>query len=159
MTWAGMRGLVTLALALSLPEMADGLRTEAVFIVLTVLFFTMVFPGLTLPWLVRVLGVSATAEKDDHEEQELLQIAQRAMWKSMYQTVAESGDFQSFEQLKHVVTSMMDRIEEGQKTGDFQERWAERQRQREFVNLVRQNRCWPPRLRCSMCVTSTTTKW
>ncbi|WP_237198237.1 cation:proton antiporter [Rothia nasimurium] len=138
MTWAGMRGLVTLALALSLPEMADGLRTEAVFIVLTVLFFTMVFPGLTLPWLVRALGVSATAEKDDHEEQELLQIAQRAMWKSMYQTVAESGDLQSFEQLKHVVTSMMDRIEEGQKTGDFQERWAERQRQREFMNLVRQ---------------------
>ncbi|WP_326503811.1 hypothetical protein [Rothia nasimurium] len=29
------------------------LRTEAVFIVLTVLFFTMVFPGLTLPWLVQ----------------------------------------------------------------------------------------------------------
>lgn len=138
MTWAGMRGLVTLALALTLPATADGMRTEAVFIVLTVLFFTMVFPGLTLPWLVRVLGVSATAEKDDHEEQELMQLAQQAMWKSMYKTVSESGDLRSFEQFKQVMTSMMDRIEEGQKSGDFQDRWAERQRQREFMNLVRQ---------------------
>ncbi|WP_237201106.1 cation:proton antiporter [Rothia nasimurium] len=138
MTWAGMRGLVTLALALTLPATADGMRTEAVFIVLTVLFFTMVFPGLTLPWLVRVLGVSATAEKDDHEEQELMRLAQQAMWKSMYKTVSESGDLRSFEQFKQVMTSMMDRIEEGQKSGDFQDRWAERQRQREFMNLVRQ---------------------
>lgn len=49
----------------------------AVFIVLTVLFFTMVFPGLTLPWLVRVLGVSATTQKELDDE--ALRVATRQL--------------------------------------------------------------------------------
>lgn len=138
MTWAGMRGLVTLALILALPEMPNDLRTEAVFIVLTVLFFTMVFPGLTLPLLVKKLGVSATAEKDDSEEQELLDIAQKAMWQSVYQTVVESGDVETFGRMRHAITGMLDRLDEEPRKFEAQGKLESLAQQRELVKLARQ---------------------
>nr|VDG61786.1 membrane protein [Streptococcus thermophilus] len=53
MTWAGMRGLVTLALVLSIPAGTTQYHHELSVIALSVLTFTMVIPGLLLPWLVR----------------------------------------------------------------------------------------------------------
>ncbi|GAA4822197.1 Na+/H+ antiporter [Actinomycetospora corticicola] len=75
LTWAGMRGLATLALALAIPlTLDDGSpfpdRAELVIIACAVLVVTLVGPGLTLPWLVRWLGlreddgVAAAAERD-----------------------------------------------------------------------------------------------
>ncbi|MDO4911034.1 MAG: sodium:proton antiporter [Corynebacterium sp.] len=58
LTWAGMRGLVTLALVLAIPQ--GGYipwQHELSVIAITVMAFTMVFPGLTLPWLVRRLSL------------------------------------------------------------------------------------------------------
>ncbi|MDO4909807.1 MAG: sodium:proton antiporter [Corynebacterium sp.] len=58
LTWSGMRGLVTLALVLAIP--AGGYipwQHELSVIAITVMAFTMVFPGLTLPWLVRQLSL------------------------------------------------------------------------------------------------------
>ncbi|TAP25143.1 sodium:proton antiporter [Arthrobacter sp. S41] len=60
LTWCGMRGLATLALALALPHVrADGtVIEERNFVVVTacaVLLCTLVVPGLTLPALMRVL--------------------------------------------------------------------------------------------------------
>lgn len=57
MTWAGMRGLVTLALVLSIPAGAMPYHHELSVIALSVLTFTMVIPGLLLPWLVRHLDL------------------------------------------------------------------------------------------------------
>lgn len=58
MTWSGMRGLVTLILALSIPVVngTEQVRQDAIVMMLSVLFFTLVLPGLTLPMLVKVLG-------------------------------------------------------------------------------------------------------
>lgn len=59
MAWAGMRGLVTLALVLSIPaHAASSLHHEASVIALVVLLCTMVLPGLTLPQLMKVLDLS-----------------------------------------------------------------------------------------------------
>lgn len=60
LTWCGMRGLATLALALALPKVtADGSPIEGrnfiVAAACTVLLCTLVVPGLTLPSLMRVL--------------------------------------------------------------------------------------------------------
>lgn len=55
MTWSGMRGLVTLALVLSIPAGTMSYHHELSVIALSVLTFTMVIPGLLLPWLVRQL--------------------------------------------------------------------------------------------------------
>lgn len=58
LTWGGMRGLVTLALVLSIP-MTTGfaIYRELSIVALTVLLVTMVIPGLTLPALMRVLNL------------------------------------------------------------------------------------------------------
>ena len=137
MTWAGMRGLVTLSLVLALPEMAGGMRTEAVFIMLTVLFFTMVFPGLTLPFLVRKLGVDAHAEKDDHEEEELLAIARRAMWKSTYDSVIESGNVEAIDRVRGIVSGLMDQLNEERGEEDVHRRLVRAREQREIMRLAR----------------------
>jgi CPA1 family monovalent cation:H+ antiporter len=71
LTWCGMRGLATLALALALPlTLADGTpfpaREQLLITACAVLVATLVLPGLTLPWLMRVLKASqdGTEERD-----------------------------------------------------------------------------------------------
>lgn len=59
MTWAGMRGLVTLALVLSIPAGTTLYHHEFSVIALSVLTFTMVIPGLLLPWLVGKLDLDS----------------------------------------------------------------------------------------------------
>jgi len=62
MAWAGMRGVVSLAAALSLPEqLADGTpfpqRNLILFITFIVILLTLVVQGLTLPYLIRKLNM------------------------------------------------------------------------------------------------------
>jgi monovalent cation/hydrogen antiporter len=83
LTWSGMRGLATLALALALPRVtADGspfpFRTELVIIAAGVLVATLVLPGLTLPLLLRWLGVQEGEEVGRDAEQRLAGRARRA---------------------------------------------------------------------------------
>jgi len=75
--WAGMRGVVTVALALAIPLTVDGGapfpgREEILFTAFTVVLFTLVVQGLTLPVLVHVLKVGA----DDKAERD----AERHLW-------------------------------------------------------------------------------
>jgi Na+/H+ antiporter len=65
--WAGMRGAVSLAAALALPSDFPQ-RNLLIFLTFAVIFVTLVFQGLTLPWLINVLGV----HDDGREEQEEL---------------------------------------------------------------------------------------
>jgi CPA1 family monovalent cation:H+ antiporter len=82
LTWCGMRGLATLALALSLPTTADGAgfpaREEIVVIASAVLVATLLLPGFTLPALVRALGVAEDADAEHAAEQVVAQRARRA---------------------------------------------------------------------------------
>lgn len=74
LAWCGMRGLATLALALSLPATTEAgaafpERAEIVLIATAVLVVTLVVPGFTLPALVRMLGVAADADAEHAVEQ------------------------------------------------------------------------------------------
>ncbi|GGY92401.1 Na+/H+ antiporter [Streptomyces nitrosporeus] len=76
MWWAGMRGVASVALALAIPlETDDGApfpgRDEIVFIAFTVIMATLVVQGLTLPWLVRRLGVRADTDAERALERDL----------------------------------------------------------------------------------------
>ncbi|MFE5144067.1 Na+/H+ antiporter [Streptomyces fagopyri] len=76
MWWSGMRGVASVALALAVPlKMDDGSpfpdRDEIVFIAFGVIMATLVLQGLTLPWLVRRLGVRADADVEKAFEKEL----------------------------------------------------------------------------------------
>ena len=77
--WAGMRGVVTLAAVFLIPEDTPH-REVFVAIAFTVAAGTLVLQGLSLPWLVRVLGVSGPDPAEDH-----LQAA------SVYQRAATAG--------------------------------------------------------------------
>jgi Na+/H+ antiporter len=64
--WTGMRGVIALAAAIALPQaLADGSpfpqRNLIVFLAFCVIFVTLVLQGLTLPWLVRILGIADQA--------------------------------------------------------------------------------------------------
>ncbi|GAA4901478.1 sodium/proton antiporter (CPA1 family) [Actinomycetospora succinea] len=83
LTWSGMRGLATLALALALPRVTDDgspfpFRTELVIIAAGVLVATLVLPGLTLPVLLRVLGVRESEEVGRAAERRLVVRARQA---------------------------------------------------------------------------------
>lgn len=62
LTWSGMRGLVTLALVLSIPAGYITVYNELPLIAITVLGCTMVIPGLTLPWLMNKLSLASGTE-------------------------------------------------------------------------------------------------
>jgi CPA1 family monovalent cation:H+ antiporter len=67
--WAGMRGVVTLALALAIPTaVEDGGpfpdRNLVVFLAFSVIVVTLVGEGLTLPWVIRRLGLAADDDGD-----------------------------------------------------------------------------------------------
>ena len=77
--WTGMRGVVALAAAISLPEMLESgaefpQRNMMIFLTFCVIFVTLVLQGLTLPPLIRTLGL-AGAETGNPEES----AARRAM--------------------------------------------------------------------------------
>lgn len=75
-SWAGMRGVVTLVAALALPQDFPE-RSRLIFIAFVVVAVTLLLQGLTLPALVRVLGVNAGDQKDELE-QDLLRRAHEA---------------------------------------------------------------------------------
>jgi Na+/H+ antiporter len=71
--WSGLRGAVSLATALALPLETDaGTRLPGrdliVFVTFAVVLVTIVGQGLTLPALVRRLGVVAEGREEEHEE-------------------------------------------------------------------------------------------
>ncbi|HEY0701570.1 MAG TPA: Na+/H+ antiporter [Candidatus Acidoferrales bacterium] len=71
--WTGMRGVVALAAAISLPKvLADGSpfpqRNVIIFLTFCVIFVTLVFQGLSLPFFIRKLGL-ASANVENPEEQ------------------------------------------------------------------------------------------
>jgi monovalent cation/hydrogen antiporter len=71
--WAGMRGAVSLAAALALPLQTDAgepfpHRDLIIFLTFSVILFTLVFQGLTLPWLIRRLGVGDDGQELAEEE-------------------------------------------------------------------------------------------
>ncbi len=72
--WTGMRGVISLAAALSLPRtMANGQpfpsRNLIVFMTFSVILVTLVLQGLTLPSLVRMLKLGGASSADGEEEE------------------------------------------------------------------------------------------
>jgi CPA1 family monovalent cation:H+ antiporter len=75
--WAGMRGVVSLAAALSIPlfiqqEQPFPYRNVILVITFVVILVTLVFQGLTLPWLMQKLKVTDDFAEARMQEQELM---------------------------------------------------------------------------------------
>jgi CPA1 family monovalent cation:H+ antiporter len=72
--WTGMRGVVALAAAISLPKLLDSGapfpgRNIMIFLTFCVIFVTLVLQGLTLPPLIRRLGLAGVARQDTEERE------------------------------------------------------------------------------------------
>ena len=72
--WTGMRGVISLAAAISIPEvLGDGrpfaARNLIVFLAFCVILVTLVLQGLTLPWLIRRLGLAGAVGMDPEEKE------------------------------------------------------------------------------------------
>ena len=86
--WAGMRGVVTLAAALTLPLDAP-LRATLILVALTTTIGTLVLQGLTLPRLARRLGVHGPDPREDALQEAT--ILQSAMTDGMAAARAAAG--------------------------------------------------------------------
>jgi Na+/H+ antiporter len=77
--WTGMRGVLALAAAISLPLILENgapfpQRDLIIFLTFCVIFATLVLQGLTLPALIRKLGLSAGSKRNLEEQQARLLI-------------------------------------------------------------------------------------
>lgn len=105
-SWAGMRGVVTLATAAAVADVAPGLNETAghaiVFVAFVVTVGTLLLQGLTLPLLIRRLGVADADEKAEdareleavfartHAEGRAYLAERRAEWEQRFGTAFSS---------------------------------------------------------------------
>jgi NhaP-type Na+/H+ or K+/H+ antiporter len=82
--WTGLRGVIALAAAMSLPQtLADGApfpnRDLIIFLTFSVIMATLVVQGLTLPPLIRALGLESSQHVDQEEFEARRNILERAL--------------------------------------------------------------------------------
>lgn len=83
MWWSGMRGVASVALALAVPLETDSGepfpgRSEIIFIAFGVIMATLLLQGVTLPWMVKRLGVKADTAREQAYERDLAERAAKA---------------------------------------------------------------------------------
>lgn len=96
--WAGMRGVVSLAAALSIPLLANNqpfpYRNLILFVTFIVILVTLVLQGLTLPWIIRKIKPTTSQHViPDHEQEMAIQrkIASTSI-KYLEQKIQDGGE-------------------------------------------------------------------
>jgi NhaP-type Na+/H+ or K+/H+ antiporter len=88
--WTGMRGVISLAAAIALPQTFENgtpftQRSMIIFLAFSAILVTLVLQGLTLPTLIRVLGLAGASASHSTEEEE----ARRTILKAALQYLEE----------------------------------------------------------------------
>ena len=106
-SWAGMRGVVTLAAALTLPAETP-LRPVLLLIALVTVAGTLLIHGLTLPWLTRRLGVRGPDPREDALQEAM--VTQRSINAGVdaLKNAAEPGDEELVKRLKATAKQRID---------------------------------------------------
>ena len=76
--WSGMRGAVSLAAALAVPLSVEG-RPQIIFLTFALILVTIVGQGLSLPFIVRALGLEEARRWSDEEAVARMEAAQSAL--------------------------------------------------------------------------------
>jgi Na+/H+ antiporter len=135
--WSGLRGAVSLATALALPTETDAGealpgRDLIVFVTFSVVLVTVVGQGLTLPAMIRRLGLVADSREEEHEELVARLVASKAALTEL-EAMAEEGwaademlerSRQYYEQRKRQFAARAGKIEDD----GYEDRSALRQR-------------------------------
>lgn len=97
--WSGMRGVVSLASALAVPLMVNGNpfphRNLFLFITFVVILFTLVFQGLSLPFLIKWLKIEG--DKENQEEENAMINSRLATVSLDFMKSNYDGEIQNFE--------------------------------------------------------------
>jgi CPA1 family monovalent cation:H+ antiporter len=97
--WSGMRGVVSLASALAIPLLVNGKpfphRDLFLFITFVVILFTLVFQGLSLPYLIKWLKIED--DNDNLEKENALMNSRLATVSLDYMKSNYDGEIQDFE--------------------------------------------------------------
>ena len=114
LAWAGMRGVVSLAAALALaPDFPQ--RPLILYLTFCVIVATLVGQGLTLPWLIRTLGVTATGDSLEAEETHARLAAVEAGLRRLEELRAEYPDHQPLiDQIKDELEHEMGHVAPGE---------------------------------------------
>jgi NhaP-type Na+/H+ or K+/H+ antiporter len=108
--WTGMRGVIALAAAFSVPEVINGqefgARNLIVFLSFTVILVTLVLQGLTLPAVIRILGLAGKESAMEPEERD----ARRSALNEALAYLQESRKGKS-EAYSHAYDDLIDRYE------------------------------------------------
>jgi CPA1 family monovalent cation:H+ antiporter len=96
--WTGMRGVISLAAAIALPHtLANGApfaqRQLIIFLAFSVILVTLVLQGLTLPPLIRALGLAGATGRNTEEEEARRAILKAALRRLDTVRESESADF------------------------------------------------------------------
>lgn len=115
--WTGMRGVVALAAAISLPEqLSNGepfrQRNLIVFLTFAVILVTLVLQGLSLPALIRLLGLAGKSIGGGEESEARRSMLQAAI-AHLEQGRAEAGESYShfYEDLLHYYRHMLEAVD------------------------------------------------
>jgi monovalent cation/hydrogen antiporter len=105
--WAGMRGVVSLAAALSIPlTINEGVpfphRNLILFITFVVILVTLVFQGLTLPWLVRKIKLEDRFSLIPEQKQEAIIQKKLAQYSLQYIEDNHDGERKTNEHLNNM---------------------------------------------------------
>jgi len=105
--WAGMRGVVSLAAALSIPLLTDeGLsfphRNLILFITFIVILVTLVLQGLTLPWVIRKVNLKDNDQVIPQQKQEIIIQKKMAIYSLQYLEEKYSEDWPHNEHLSNL---------------------------------------------------------
>jgi CPA1 family monovalent cation:H+ antiporter len=103
--WAGMRGVVSLAAAFALPfRLSDGspfpARDMILFLTFGVILATLVGQGLTLPLLLRALGITDVSRAQREERKARLEAARGAIQRLEELAAANGGNAEYLERLR-----------------------------------------------------------
>ena len=105
--WTGMRGVLALAAAISVPEVINGkpfaARNLIIFLAFSVIFVTLVVQGLSLPWLIRALGLAGRGGMEA-EERYARRVALREAIRYLEEEMTEQGA-----EYVHVFNDLLDK--------------------------------------------------
>ena len=109
--WSGMRGIVSLAAALALPLMINNTtpfpnRNMIIFLTFSVIFSTLVLQGLTLPRLIKMLGIKTDGAEEDEEHEARIKITS-----SVIEHIEENYSLLNDELLNQIKTKYEIRIQ------------------------------------------------
>lgn len=124
MSWSGMRGAVSLAAALTVPPLAG--RDLVLFLTFAVILATLVLQGLTLPYLIKMLGLREDGNAARISELRARLRGARAALERLEQICAENGLPPENEQgMRDYYEDRISRYQAGIEAGGMTDEYAE----------------------------------